>query len=81
MNGVSRYNFSINVKYLFKSCMSNNLKEIPYKDFFKTTVSSAGNHDNAIYTRWWSEIHHGAQEEMGDHENVKYKYMIDNNQS
>ncbi len=81
MNGISWYNFDINVKYFFKSCMSNNLKEIQHKDFLKATVSSVGNHDNAIYNSWWSETHHGVQEEMGDDENVKYKYMIDNNQS
>ena len=26
-----------------------------YPDFFKVAVSSAGNHDNAIYNSWWSE--------------------------
>lgn len=52
-----------------------------YPDFFKAAVSSAGNHDNAIYNSWWSETHHGVQEEMDDDGNVKYKYMIDNNQS
>lgn len=52
-----------------------------YPDFFKAAVSSAGNHDNAIYNSWWSETHHGVLEEMDDDGNVKYKYMIDNNQS
>lgn len=52
-----------------------------YPDFFKAAVSSAGNHDNTIYNSWWSETHHGVQEEMDDDGNVKYKYMIDTNQS
>ncbi|NNE31729.1 MAG: prolyl oligopeptidase family serine peptidase [Winogradskyella sp.] len=52
-----------------------------YPDFFKAAVSSAGNHDNAIYNSWWSETHHGVMEEKDDDGNVKYKYMIDNNQS
>ena len=52
-----------------------------YPDFFKAAVSSAGNHDNAIYNSWWSETHHGVMEEKDDDGNIKYKYMIDNNQS
>ena len=52
-----------------------------YPDFFKAAVSSAGNHDNAIYNSWWSETHHGVMAEADDDGNVKYKYMIDNNQS
>jgi dipeptidyl-peptidase 4 len=52
-----------------------------YPDFFKAAVSSAGNHDNNIYNSWWSETHHGVQEEMDDDGNVKYKYLIENNQS
>ncbi|QNK77384.1 S9 family peptidase [Winogradskyella sp. PAMC22761] len=52
-----------------------------YPDFFKAAVSSAGNHDNNIYNSWWSETHHGVQEEMDEDGNVKYKYLIDTNQS
>jgi dipeptidyl aminopeptidase/acylaminoacyl peptidase len=52
-----------------------------YPDFFKAAVSSAGNHDNNIYNSWWSETHHGVKEEMDDDGNVKYKYIIDDNQS
>lgn len=52
-----------------------------YPDFFKAAVSSAGNHDNNIYNSWWSETHHGVQEEIDENGNVKYKYMIDDNQS
>ncbi|MBR5107044.1 MAG: DPP IV N-terminal domain-containing protein, partial [Bacteroidales bacterium] len=32
---------------------------LQYNDFFKAAVSCAGNHDNRIYNRWWSEQHHG----------------------
>ncbi len=35
-----------------------------YPDFFKVAVSSAGNHDNNIYNRWWSEKHHGVYEKV-----------------
>ncbi|GAA3630543.1 S9 family peptidase [Flavivirga jejuensis] len=52
-----------------------------YPDFFKVAVSSAGNHDNSIYNSWWSETHHGIQEEKDAYGNSKYKYAIDNNQS
>ncbi|WP_431158940.1 prolyl oligopeptidase family serine peptidase [Winogradskyella poriferorum] len=51
-----------------------------YPDFFKAAVSSAGNHDNTIYNSWWSETHHGVQEEIDENGNTKYKYMIDTNQ-
>ena len=37
---------------------------LQYPDFFKAAVSCAGNHDNAIYNRWWSEQHHGVQEKI-----------------
>ena len=52
-----------------------------YPDFFKAAVSSSGNHDNSIYNSWWSETHHGIKEEKEDDGSVKYKYLIDNNQS
>ncbi|MCL2028532.1 MAG: S9 family peptidase [Bacteroidales bacterium] len=37
---------------------------LKYPDFFKVAVSNAGNHDNNIYNRWWSEKHHGILEEI-----------------
>jgi len=37
---------------------------LKYPDFFKTAVSCAGNHDNNIYNRWWSETHHGVKENV-----------------
>ena len=47
-------------------------------DFFKVAVSCAGNHDNSIYNRWWSEQHHGIQEkiEKGD---TTFVYHIQTN--
>ena len=37
---------------------------LQYPDFFKVAVSCAGNHDNSIYNRWWSEQHHGIEEKV-----------------
>lgn len=50
-----------------------------YPDFFKVAVSSSGNHDNAVYNRWWSEKHHGVKEVTDDEGNVSFKYDIDKN--
>ncbi|MEL6251821.1 MAG: DPP IV N-terminal domain-containing protein [Bacteroidota bacterium] len=50
-----------------------------YPDFFKVAVSSSGNHDNAVYNRWWSEKHHGVKEITDDEGNVSFKYDIDKN--
>lgn len=50
-----------------------------YPDFFKVAVSSSGNHDNAVYNRWWSEKHHGVEEIVDDKGNVSFKYDIDKN--
>ena len=51
---------------------------LKYPDFFKAAVSCAGNHDNNIYNRWWSEQHHGIQEkiEAGD---TTFVYSIETN--
>ena len=51
---------------------------LKYPDFFKAAVSCAGNHDNSIYTRWWSEQHHGITEkvEAGD---TTFVYSIETN--
>lgn len=51
---------------------------LKYPDFFKTAVSCAGNHDNSIYNRWWSEQHHGITEkvESGD---TTFVYSIETN--
>ncbi|MBT8337104.1 MAG: S9 family peptidase [Gemmatimonadetes bacterium] len=50
-----------------------------YPDFFKVAVSSAGNHQNDIYNRWWSETHHGVKEVVDDEGEVTFEYDIDGN--
>ena len=50
-----------------------------FPDFFKVAVSSAGNHDNAIYNRWWSEKHHGVKEVVGDKGDTSFVYAIEKN--
>ena len=50
-----------------------------YPDFFKVAVSSAGNHENNIYNRRWSEKHHGVKEVVDDDGNVSFEYAIDRN--
>lgn len=51
---------------------------LKYPDFFKAAVSCAGNHDNSIYNRWWSEQNHGITEkvEAGD---TTFVYSIETN--
>lgn len=51
-----------------------------YPDFFKVAVSAAGNHDNSIYNRWWSEKHHGVKEIVSAKGDTTFKYSIDKNQ-
>jgi len=51
-----------------------------YPDFFKVAVSNAGNHDNSIYNRWWSEKHHGVKEEIGEKGDTTFTYAIERNQ-
>ena len=50
-----------------------------YPDFFKVAISSSGNHDNAIYNRWWSEKHHGVKEVISDKNDTSYLYSIEKN--
>ena len=50
-----------------------------YPDFFKVAVSAAGNHDNSIYNRWWSEKHHGVKEIVSAKGDTTFKYSIDKN--
>ena len=52
---------------------------LKYNDFFKAAVSCAGNHDNSIYNRWWSEQHHGIQEKVSEGDTT-FVYHIDTNQ-
>ena len=52
-----------------------------YPDFFKVGISESGNHDNAIYNRWWSEKHDGVREVTSDDgKTVTFQYDIDKNQ-
>lgn len=50
-----------------------------YPDFFKVAVSSAGNHENNIYNRWWSEKHHGVKEVISDKSDTTFLYTIERN--
>ncbi len=50
-----------------------------YPDFFKVAVSNAGNHDNSIYNRWWSEKHHGVKEVISTKGDTTFTYSIDKN--
>ena len=50
-----------------------------YPDFFKVAVSGAGNHENNIYNRWWSERHHGVKEEISAKGDTTFNYQIDRN--
>jgi dipeptidyl aminopeptidase/acylaminoacyl peptidase len=51
-----------------------------FPDFFKVGISESGNHDNAIYNRWWSEKHDGVMEVVDDEGNITFDYDIDKNQ-
>lgn len=50
-----------------------------YPDFFKVAVSGAGNHENNIYNRWWSERHHGVSEKVNAKGDTTFSYSIDKN--
>ena len=50
-----------------------------YPDFFKAAVSCAGNHDNTIYNRWWSETHHGVKEQITEKGDTTFVYKIATN--
>ncbi len=50
-----------------------------YPDFFKVAVSSAGNHENNIYNRWWSEKHHGVREQVTEKGDTSFLYAIEKN--
>ena len=51
---------------------------LQYPDFFKAAVSCAGNHDNRIYNRWWSEQHHGIAEKI-ENGDTTFVYKIETN--
>ena len=58
-----------------------------YPDFYKAAVSTAGNHDNYIYNKWFTETHNGATEEKkvvkdsvnGDRTEYTYKFRVNTN--
>ncbi|MVZ62100.1 S9 family peptidase [Sphingobacterium humi] len=50
-----------------------------YPDFFKVAVSGAGNHENNIYNRWWSERHHGVKENISAKGDTTFNYQIARN--
>lgn len=52
---------------------------LQFPDFFKVAVSCAGNHDNKIYNRWWSETHHGVKEEVSEKGDTTFVYSIKSN--
>ena len=52
---------------------------LQYPDFFSVAVSESGNHENNIYNRWWSEKHHGVEEETDDKGESKFIYDIEKN--
>ena len=55
--------------------------------FYKAAVSAAGNHDNYIYNKWFTETHNGATEEKkvvkdsvnGDRTEYTYKFRVNTN--
>ena len=50
-----------------------------YPELFKVAVSSSGNHDNAVYNRWWSEKHHGVKEQISEKGDTSFIYNIEKN--
>ena len=52
---------------------------LKYPDFYSAAVSCAGNHDNRIYNRWWSEQHHGILEEVSEKGDTTFIYSINTN--
>ncbi len=53
---------------------------LTYPDFYKVAVSCAGNHDNRIYNRWWSETHHGVTEKVNAKGDTTFVYSIKTNE-
>ncbi|MDR2388460.1 MAG: DPP IV N-terminal domain-containing protein [Tannerellaceae bacterium] len=51
-----------------------------YPDFFKVAVSCAGNHDNNLYNRGWSEKHHGVKETSDEDGNISFSIKVPTNQ-
>lgn len=53
---------------------------LQYPEFFKVAVSCAGNHDNNIYNRAWSEKHHGVKETTTKNEELVFNIKVPDNQ-
>ena len=53
---------------------------LQYPEFFKVAVSCAGNHDNNIYNRAWSEKHHGVRETTTKDDETKFNIRVPVNQ-
>jgi dipeptidyl aminopeptidase/acylaminoacyl peptidase len=51
-----------------------------YPDFFRVAVSCAGNHDNNLYNRGWSEKHHGVKEIADEEGNISFAIKVPANQ-
>ncbi len=51
-----------------------------YPEFFKVAVSCAGNHDNNIYNRSWSEKHHGVKETTTKDDEIRFDIKVPANQ-
>ena len=51
-----------------------------YPEFFKVAVSCAGNHDNNIYNRAWSEKHHGVKETATRDDEITFNINVPFNQ-
>ena len=61
---------------------------LSYPDFYDVACSSAGNHDNNIYNKWWSETHNGIEavynknkDEDEENEELSWDAKIKTNQS
>jgi dipeptidyl aminopeptidase/acylaminoacyl peptidase len=52
---------------------------LQYPDVFDVGVASSGNHENNVYSRWWSETHHGVEPVEGDSGGVSFDFSIGKN--
>lgn len=51
-----------------------------YPDFYKVAVSCAGNHDNHLNNRNWSEKHHGVKEITDERGETRFEIKVPANQ-
>lgn len=52
---------------------------LQYPDVFDVGVASSGNHENDVYSRWWSETHHGVEPTENDSGQVSFDFSIGTN--